>query len=131
MVSQGNGLSQLVGEELAGVHFVRDYVEFSFDGPLLRALSSPIVQIQGECATFPAPGSRDLLCALIADTVTSAEEQREALVVQFAGGGEVRVPLRDDSGLAEIAVLIPARTGREPTYEPTVYWENKQPSKGV
>jgi len=40
----------LVGHELNIVAFVMDYVEFHFNGPILRALTNPIVE-----AT--APGS--------------------------------------------------------------------------
>lgn len=60
----------LVGDELSAVAFVRDYVEFHFDGPVLRALSDPLVRTDaGDEAQFPDPGSRDALCALIGRTV--------------------------------------------------------------
>ena len=31
----------LLGREVSGVSFVRDYVEVLFDGPVLRAISNP------------------------------------------------------------------------------------------
>jgi hypothetical protein len=48
----------LVGCEVSGVSFVRDYVEVLFDGPVLRSLASPMVR-EGERVTrFPEEGSR-------------------------------------------------------------------------
>jgi len=125
----GNNPARLVGEELAGVFFVRDYVELSFDGPTLRAFSGPVVSLHGVSATFPGLGSRDLLCALIARTVESVAEDASELVVNFAGGGEIRVPLWEAADIAEVAALVPARTGHEEGYEPTVYWENVRPTR--
>jgi len=52
-------VESLAGEELSAVSFVRDYVEFHFDGPVLRALTNPRVEIDGETISFPEPGSRD------------------------------------------------------------------------
>lgn len=127
VVSREMALGRLVGEELAAVHFVRDYVELSFDGPTLRIFSGPTVVLDDASASFPESGSRDLLCDLIGRTVQSAGERGGALVLQFDRGGELSVPLWDESDVAEVAALIPARTGRESTYEPTTYWENAKP----
>lgn len=54
-------LADLVGEEISAVCFVRDYVEVRFDGPILRALSHPVVVAADSVARFPEPGSRDAL----------------------------------------------------------------------
>jgi hypothetical protein len=35
----------ILGEPLSAVAFVRDYVEFHFDGPVLRAISNPRVEV--------------------------------------------------------------------------------------
>ena len=45
-------VEDLVGEELAAVAFVRDYVEFHFDGPVLTSLTDPIAVVDGESAYF-------------------------------------------------------------------------------
>jgi hypothetical protein len=88
-------IEDLAGEELGGVHFVRDYVEFYFDGPVVRSLSSPIVRNGGrEQARFPAPGSRDGLCALIGLALAEAEvREEEAIYLRFKGGAEVVIPI--------------------------------------
>ena len=36
-------LDRLVGEEVNAVSFVMDYVEFHFNGPVLRAIADPVV----------------------------------------------------------------------------------------
>ena len=88
-------IEDLAGEELGGVHFVRDYVEFYFDGPVVRALESPILLDGGqERPRFPAPGSRDALCALIGRTLREVEVRDEdVILLRFIDGAEVRVPI--------------------------------------
>jgi hypothetical protein len=49
----------LVGEQLNRVAFVMDYVEFGFNGSVLRALTDPIIEGEGGRLRFPEAGSRD------------------------------------------------------------------------
>jgi hypothetical protein len=65
-----NELSSLVGEELNAVCFVTDYVEFHFNGPVVRSLSSPRIETPAGTLEFPAAGSRDACCALIGREVS-------------------------------------------------------------
>jgi hypothetical protein len=44
MAHHGDHPAGLVGEQLNTVAFVMDYVEFGFNGPVLRALTGPIVR---------------------------------------------------------------------------------------
>ena len=53
-------IGDLVGEELSEVAFVRDYVEFHFDGPVLRALADP-EQVGPEAAHFVPGPNRPML----------------------------------------------------------------------
>jgi hypothetical protein len=55
----------LAGSELSGVCFVRDYVEFRFDGPVLRSLASPVAVVDGVRFESPDAGSTDALRQLI------------------------------------------------------------------
>jgi hypothetical protein len=55
----------LIGEELSAIYFARDYVELSFDGPVVRSLTTPTVHVDGYRHQFPDAGSRDALCEII------------------------------------------------------------------
>ena len=96
-------IRSLVGESVSGVAFVMDYVEFHFDGRVLRALSNPILVGDGSRATFPEVGSRDALCSIIGRTVT------EVVVDE-----DVEIRLTFDSPQTLIVPLAPdARVGPE------------------
>ena len=87
-------LHDLVGEEISAVCFVRDYVEFHFDGPILRSLTNPTVVDHGASFLFPEPGSRDALCRLIGSTVRGLEmEEARALTLTMADDREIWIPL--------------------------------------
>src|SRR6266571_7514110 len=88
-------IERIVGEQLGAVSFVQDYVEFHFDGPVIRALAAPIVKEDGQTIRFPAPGSRDKLCSLIGRPVSSFE---------LLEGSELRIRL----GRADLIVPLDA-----------------------
>jgi hypothetical protein len=101
----------LVGEELNTVAFVMDYVEFSFNGPVLRALSNPIVDAAGVRLQFPEPGSRDALCLLIGSEV-GAVTVRDGDRIELALNNEHSLTIPLDPGSrrgAEAAHFVPAR----------------------
>src|SRR5688572_21348170 len=84
----------LVGEQLSAVSFVMDYVEFHFDGHVVRALTNPRVTSAGAVLSFPTKGSRDALCALIGGVVASVTFQEDiALRLSFVERGELVLPL--------------------------------------
>ncbi len=87
-------LSDLRGEEISAVCFVRDYVEFHFDGPILRCLSNPTIVVQGVEYRFPEPGSRDALCQVIGLTVREMTmEECQALKMTTTGDCKITIPL--------------------------------------
>ena len=94
MSKQIHNIDDLVNDELSAVSCVRDYVEFHFDGPVLRALSDPQLEVGGTRVQFPGEGSRDALCALIGRQVTRAEViQREYIRLEF-GDARLTISLR-------------------------------------
>lgn len=119
MVSE---LSVLVGMELSAVSFVRDYVELHFDGPVLRALSNPIVEIHGVSVQFPNQDSRDMLCLLIGREVAAVRETWDSLEVAF-GADAVRIPLDVESPSAEAAHFVPVLDG-DPDVANMMIWES-------
>jgi hypothetical protein len=88
-------LEALVGQELAAVEFVQDYVQLRFDGPLVTFYEWPEVFREEGSYAFGEPEYRDVLCALIGDSVSATTvEEGEALEIQFESGVNVRVSLR-------------------------------------
>ena len=87
-------IESLVGEELNTVAFVMDYVEFHFNGPVLRAFTAPRVSPGTDLPTFPEPGSRDVLCTLIGASVQAVEvRDEEHIRLDFADGRSLTIPL--------------------------------------
>jgi hypothetical protein len=105
-------VEQLVGEELGTVSFVADYVEFNFNGPIVRAISRPIVRITDETARFPDAGSRDALCSLIFGIVVSVTDSPESLLIDFGTRGRLTIPKADPLAGPEVIHFIPMRGGK-------------------
>ncbi len=116
-------MSDLLGEELSGIAFVRDYVELLFDGPILRALADPTVTTRHGVHVFPEVGSRDALCSLIGRAVARADELDDRLSLTFDAGATVEIPRVSPSADPEIAHLIAIDGGR-PDIASMRIWEN-------
>lgn len=103
----------LRGLELAGVAFVRDYVEFLFDGPIVRCYAPPEVVTNGKSVRFPEEGSRDALCGLIGGEVVAVSVGDHSLSIELHGNRQVRVDfsLEWDAG-REAAEFVPLLEGR-------------------
>lgn len=99
-------LGELVGEELGSVVFVRDYVQFDFDGPRLTLLVWPSLVAEGEAIVMGEPGYRDALCGLIDQKVVATAENRDqGLGVDFGSAGLVIKPDLAEVVGPEIATL--------------------------
>src|SRR2546423_2064380 len=90
-------LKQLVGAELASVTFVRDYVQLSFDGPRLSALTPMTVVTRRVTVTSCDDQFRNRLCELIGRSITEVDARPdEALTIGFADGSSVSISLRPE-----------------------------------
>jgi hypothetical protein len=108
-------ITDLIGEQLTVVAFVMDYVEFHFNGPILRSLTNPIVETEAGSMHFPAPGSRDALCSLIGSRVDAASILvGDRIELRTDANQTLTVPLDEASRRGpEAAHLVPAdETGR-------------------
>jgi hypothetical protein len=111
------GIGRLVGEELNVVAFVMDYVEFHFNGPVLRALTQPRVVDGGGSSRFPEPGSRDRLCGLIGKTVATVSVIDDvAIEIAFSDGAQLHVPLDDASRVGAEAAHFQSETVNSPLF---------------
>jgi hypothetical protein len=96
MLKPDDKILSLIGEPLSGVAFVQDYVEFHFDGKILRSLTAPWVDFAGVAHPFPEAGSRDALCSLIGSVAEGLrEEDNVEIEVQFSGGAKLHIPLAE------------------------------------
>jgi hypothetical protein len=87
-------ITTLEGEELNIVSFVMDYVEFHFNGPVLRALTNPRIETAKGKFIFPREGSRDALCSLIGKTVKSIDvNDGVSAELVFETGEKLSIPL--------------------------------------
>lgn len=82
-----NAIEDLVGETVDQICFPADYVELRFGGPILRLLLHPVsVRHAEQQWDFPAAGSRDALCSMIGDVVSSVDRTATDLTVVFGNG---------------------------------------------
>lgn len=104
-------LAELEGEVLNAVCFVMDYVEFHFNGPILRALVSPVITASGKEMIFPEPGSRDALCTLIGAEVLHVEVvEEDAIRLLLSEDRMLMIPLTlSQSTGPEAAHFVPGR----------------------
>jgi hypothetical protein len=107
-------LREMVGLELAGITFIRDYVQFLFGGPILNVYTWPQVKIQERIISLADTGYRDGLCALINKKIILAYEdaEKEQIMIVFEGGNQLSVSLKDDDRTGPEAAEIYFRDKR-------------------
>jgi hypothetical protein len=127
-VTELTELAHLNGSELSAVAFVRDYVEFSFDGAVLRFLAPPVISSEGRRIAFPAAGSRDALCSLIGQTVDRTEDTPDRLVLTLSSRTKVEISKASRGAGPEVAHLVPVRNG-VPDIAAMATWENVSPTR--
>ncbi len=87
---------ELIGEDLSGVTFVRDYLQLQFNPPMMLNAYTPVTVRCGEdSATSGERQSPNLLLAQLNKYVRVVEvTPDEALVIIFADGSRIAVSLR-------------------------------------
>ena len=102
-------IRNLIGEKLSAVSFVMDYLEFHFNGPVLRTLTHPVLATGEARVAFEDPGYRDALCLLIGQTVRDlGVKDGHVIEVVFDSGQILRVPLDEKSKASpEAAHYVP------------------------
>jgi hypothetical protein len=99
-------LHALIGEDLASVVFVRDYLQLDFDGPRLSLYVWPQVTFGSTIRVMGDPGYRDALCDLIGHPVVQARESAATgLVLYFDAGAVTIKPTLTEVVGPEIAML--------------------------
>jgi hypothetical protein len=100
-------LACLIKRDLAGITFIRDYIQFLFDGPVFNTYTLPSVKTNEGIFDQKTPGYRDALCGLIGKIVTAThEEPKVKISIQFVDGASIEVSLKEEDRVcAEAAIL--------------------------
>lgn len=108
-------LKYLEGLELAGITFIRNYIQFLFDGWVLSIYTMPQIRIQNEILAPLDPGYYDKLCFLIGKKIVSANknEAEESIIVEFENEIMLFVSLKLDDRVCAEAVLLQNEQGEE------------------
>ncbi len=88
-------LNSLVGMELSSIEFVRDYIQFRFDGSCLTAVTDPYIFVENKRYNRPDPSFCNLLISFIGSKVeeTSVNEH-ELIQIQFSAGRSINISLK-------------------------------------
>lgn len=93
--SKVNLFDELQGEQLSAVTFVQDYLQLSFDGPVLNIFNPLTVESGDTKITSWASGFRDALCAQITKIVAFVEFiEGEAFIITFEDKSRLSVSLQ-------------------------------------
>lgn len=109
METDMGSLKLLIDEELSSVCFVRDYVEFHFDGPILRALSRP--DLKDAVEMTGGPWWRDRLCSLIGQKVYSVSINKDVLSLYFSNDSILEMSVLPQPPSYEAIHFVPTGLG--------------------
>jgi hypothetical protein len=100
-------LNNLVGRELSGVAFVRDYIQLQFDDRGLTAINPPSVVVNGETNTPGHQGYRDSLCERIGRTVVETElNEEDRIWLKFDDNSAISISLRSEDCVGPEAAIL-------------------------
>lgn len=68
-----NPLNYLLNMKVNSIIFIEDYIQITFNGPILTAYVWPVIQMDGHTYTTDDLGYRNKLCSLIGKKVIRAE----------------------------------------------------------
>lgn len=106
---------QLVGEDLSGVVFVRDYLQLQFNPPAQLSVysASVVVNVKGTVAKFGEAPFANLILSLIGSAVSAVRVvEGQSFRVAFADGSMIEISLRPDDCAGPEAISFQGRGGR-------------------
>ena len=104
--------NELIGKELAGIGFIRDSIEITFDGPILRYFVFPVLQINNELIDSNNINWRNSLRLLIGDIVTDAVSKNDIHVeILFKSGKKLIVDMVKNPPWGEMLNYLPYSGG--------------------
>lgn len=107
-------LNILIGKELSSIEFVRDYIQFRFDGPCLTAITDPYIIIGHKQYYRTDKGFCDILLGFIGlPVIETSLRESETITIHFSAGRSINISLRpkDLKGRSAEAVNFTAGLG--------------------
>ena len=98
---------------MSAVSMVRDYVEFLFDGPIVRALADPRGRLGGRDWQFPAENALSAMRLYIGRTITDVVLRKNEHLTLAFGEDRIVVPLDDESRPGQKPLMSWAQTTRD------------------
>jgi len=100
-------LDRLLKRDLSAIVFVRDYLQFQFDGPVLTAYIWPVVYVTIDGCTAEQPGYRDNLCSFIGRKVLRVGGKKgEYIDIEFTGDRRLRFSLSEADRVGPEAIMF-------------------------
>lgn len=133
-IDRRHPLANLIGEELAFITFIRDYLQLGLDSSPINLYVWPCIHIRDLVFKRPDVGYADALIGLINTRLADVDELLDqGLVLDFDDGTRLAVPL-DGTGLkgAEVAEYTDRRSQRTVVWQPNdeiVAWRTERPER--
>jgi hypothetical protein len=109
----GDALSAIVGAELSAVVFVRDYVQLQFDGPILTAITLPVIVTAAGPVRAGERGYRDALCEQIGKEISSVSiTENDSIKITLFDNSTIVISLRPEDYRSAEAVHFRDEHGR-------------------
>jgi hypothetical protein len=104
---------EIMGEDLSGVTFVRDYLQLQFNPPLILKAYTPVTVHCGDrTACFGEPIFPNLLIGQLNKVVCGVEMRPdEAIKIMFKDGSTIPVSLRPEHYVGPEAINLFRRNG--------------------
>ena len=100
-------LDRLLKRDMSAIVFIRDYLQFQFDGPVLTAYVWPVVYISIDGYTAEQPGYRDHLCGFIGRMVLRVGGKKGAYIdIEFTGDRRLRFSLAEADQVGPEAMMF-------------------------
>jgi hypothetical protein len=102
--------------ELSSVIFIRDYIQFVFEGEkenvILSAFTLPSTVVNNHKYTLHTVGYRDALCSLINKVVKTASDEGNSIKITFVSGDILEISLKEEDYEGPEAAMLTAENGQ-------------------
>jgi hypothetical protein len=107
MNDPNQALNILIGEELSSIEFVRDYIQFRFDGPCLTAITDPFIILGQQQYSRTDAGFCDLLLGFIGLPVEETSlRENEKICIRFPARRSINISLRTEDLIGRSAEAV-------------------------